>query len=203
MRLITTLLLLVCAGCSASADRNAEVDACIDAYESGGFPYDVASTDDWRLGEEPVWTSPAGLRASRGEPDTVSTSIEPSDILATWHYRQSSGPALFVTVADTLAYPTQLELADGSLITDRGTFEPGASLAEVERAFPKSYRCRDWPLGAGWLYGDAATQLIVEDTARAATLALWFENEKLKSVGVSQYAPVSELQQAAQIAGDT
>ena len=197
MRLITTLLLFRFAALPQTGTRRWTLASTLTRAAASRTTWLRRTTGAWERSQS------GPHRASRGEPDTVSTSIEPSDILATWHYRQSSGPALFVTVADTLAYPTQLELADGSLITDRGTFEPGASLAEVERAFPKSYRCRDWPLGAGWLYGDAATQLIVEDTARAATLALWFENEKLKSVGVSQYAPVSELQQAAQIAGTT
>ncbi|PAP77206.1 hypothetical protein BSZ37_12575 [Rubrivirga marina] len=191
MKQTAALICLLLAGCATSdADRRA---ACEEAFQSGGDWYSVVQTDDWRIGALPFWSSPEAVRSALGTPDTVRSEFPWSDDLGVIAYpRHPSGPVTFNTLGDSLAYPKQFELGDNVLLTDRGRFGAGTPLSEFRNAFPESYRCRDWPLGAGWSDGLYESELAVDDTSRVARVALWFRDGGLVAVGVSQYAADEE-----------
>ena len=195
MKQASTLLLLL-TGCATSSTEPSDTErrtACAETFDDGGYPYSIADTKLWQIGSLPLWSSLDQLRSTLGEPDSTFEEVPWTDALRILVYpNRSERPVWITTLNDTLAYPAQFELGNDALTTDRGRLEAGASLAEVQEAFPDSYRCRDWPLGAGMFDGLYDTEVLVDDTTRAARIALWFRDGGLVAVGVNQFAGDSD-----------
>lgn len=198
-RLVITCLLI--AGCTSEYERKygesvAEYEhralACEEKVSGGEHPFSVVSTDQWRVGATPFWSTAERVRAALGAPDSTSQPLQLKfgpdlKFLSYGRLGDGTGGSVGVTVVnDSLAYLDYAELRSEPLVTDRGRFEPGAPLSEVREAFPESYQCRDW--GTASLYDDQFHPVLVAtDTARGAHVRLKFLNEKLYSVGTDYY----------------
>ena len=199
-RLLISCLLVV--GCTSEYERKygesegeyeARASACEDRSAAGEHVFTLVDTDRWQVGSTPLWSTSAQVRANLGPPGTTFGGLLPlefgPDLEFLGYNRLGDGPAgrAGVTVVnDSLAYLSYAELRMGPLSTDRGRFEPGASLAEVREAFPESYDCRDW--GTASLHGDQFHPILaVTDTARGAHVLLRFQGERLHSVDTDYY----------------
>lgn len=172
------LLLLV--GCEPTeAERYRQ---CVDLFERNEPVYDVVSVATWRVGPLPFLTTSKAVRAVLGEPDKAQS---PAPEIQWLYYEQPT--STYTVLAESLAYPTYLDLSSDTLATEVGVFSKRTTLSDARRAYPQSYRCREFTLNE---YGDQyETQLIVSDTTRKAEVALWFQGDRLAAVGVYHYRP--------------
>lgn len=162
---------------------------CSSRLNSGEDFYSVVETDDWRLGGLPLWSSPEVLASRLGPPDTTFREELPWTDIFGWA-RFTAGPDTlwFHTVRDSLAYPGKFPLRLGALTAGDVTLEAGAPASEVAAAFPESYRCRNWPLGASLIGTPYDTEVFVDDTTGGGgRIALWLQDDRLVAVGVYEH----------------
>ena len=188
--LLSAALLAGCGGVAATEPAMSEEERrafCSDNYDSSGDPYSVVETDDWRLGDMPLWSTPASLRSELGAPDTTFRELPWTDVFGVVQYVIGPDTLRFGTVRDSVAYPYEYPLRLGALLTGDATFALGAPASNVEAAFPLSYRCRNWPLGANLTYLPYDTEVFVDDTTGGGRVALWLRNDSLIAVGVDTH----------------
>ena len=193
MKQTVALICLVLAGCGGATPAEVTMSEeerrafCSGNYDATGDPYSVVETDDWRLGDLPLWSTPEVVRNRFGAPDTTFQELPWTDVLGVSRFVVGRDTLSFGTVRDTLAFPYGFPLRLGALSTGRVTLGAGASSAEVEAAFPLSYRCRNWPLGANLAYLPYDTEVFVDDTTNGGRVALWLRNDSLIAVGVDSH----------------
>lgn len=176
MRQLTFFLLIGLLDCIQSEQDRLE--ACAVAL-SRDDAFDFADTDSWHIGDLSFWTTPERIRSTYGAPFD-SLNLRGS----VWSYRfNPEEPTLFNVIGDSLAYPTQIDLRSDSLRTPNDVLTAGASVREVRALFPKSYRCRDFPLSPIW----SDSEWTVWDSVRHAEIMLYFLEENLVGLGVSGY----------------
>ena len=186
MRQLLALSFLLVAGCGgmSEAERRA---ACSDVYDSGGDFYTVVETDGWTVGDLPLWSSPEQLRAQLGAPDTSYQELVWTDVFGVMVFVVEADTLGFTTVRDSLAYPGWYPLRLGPLAAGPEVFEAGDPASKVERAFPESWRCRNWPLAANLSYLPYDTEVFVDDTTGGGRIAFWLRNDSLLAVGVDSH----------------
>ena len=199
-RLLACLLL---AGCTSDYERaygetkaeyKARASACDEKVAANEHIFTLVDTDGWRVGATPFWSTPERVRSTLGPPDSTRPAllrIETGPDLDFLVYERRGDGAegrLDVTVVNgSLAYLSHADLLAEPLQTDRGRFEPGASLAEVREAFPESYECRD-VAGFASAYSDRFSPVLVAtDTARGARALLLFKDERLVGAATDYY----------------
>lgn len=199
-RLLISCLLVV--GCTSEYERKygesegeyeTRTLACEERSAAGEYVFTLVSTDRWRVGSTSLWSTPERVRATLGPPDTtyqLPQRIKFGPDIEQFGYGRLGGGLEgykgVTVVNDSLAYIGYAELGSEPLVTDRGRFEPGVPLAEVREAFPESYECRDWRVGA--LYLDQFHPVVAAtDSARGAHVLLLFRDERLVSVGIDYY----------------
>lgn len=190
---VLTLVLL--AGCQ---DPIVERERrCNEIEEAGGDPLDLVDTGEWRVGPFPLWTTPARLRSELGEPDGFVPMPPPEIEWRVPIYEYGDKWATYVEVGDTLAYASEIFLADAPLVTGSRRFESGASLTSIRREFPQSWECHDWPFYSAEWRAEYETEVIVEDPVRDARVGLRFRDGRLGRVGVNWHRASREFQQRA------
>ena len=180
-----------------------------DCYEaSGGLRYDYATTDSWRLGPLPLWTTPAAVARVYGPADPAPADTGFTRKLMgptrtrTFGSAESAGedsPPTFDLIGDTLAYPNVVSLRGRSLQTDRGAVRYGDPVEEVAALFPVSAACSG-ENASDWLYrepGRFDTFVAVADSARRARVAFLFRGDSLVAIGVAGYEGWSRTQRQA------
>ena len=181
--LLCVALISGCGGLSETERRA----LCSEAFDNGGDFYSVAETDDWRLGDLPLWSTPEQLRGQFGTPDTTFQQLFWTDVFGVMRFVVGADTLGFVTVRDSLAYPGEFPLRYGPLAAGGEVFEAGDPASKVEGAFPESYRCRNWPLGANLAYLPYDTEVFVDDTTGGGRIAFWLRNDSLLAVGVDSH----------------
>ncbi|MEM1057596.1 MAG: hypothetical protein AAF845_13040 [Bacteroidota bacterium] len=210
MARLTILLLLLILGCRSEyeekygeteSEYERRIAACVELEDSGGYSLSFARTDLWQVGKSSYWSTPADIGAALGPPDTTYHELDEipefriSELESFVWERTGEGldgSIVFEVLADTLAYPKLVELITSPLATDRGLFEPGASLSEVGAAFPESYQCRDYPPALRDYRERFDSGLMVNDSVRQANVVLLFRGGGLAAVGTRYYAEAAK-----------
>lgn len=170
---------------------------CNEIAEAGGNPFDLADTSEWHVGPFPLWTTPAHLRSSLGEPDDFVPMPPPEIQMRIPIYEYGDKWATYVEIGDTLAYASEIFLNDDPLVTGTESFDPSTPLSSIRRAFPQSYKCRDWPHEAAYWRTEYETEVTVEDPVQDARIGFRFANGQLGRVGINWHRPSFEYERQA------
>ena len=196
------VFLIAVAGCTSEYERtygesraayDKRVSACDQTALAGHHVFTLVSTDRWRVGAAPFWSTSARVLETMGPPDSTFRALQIASGPAIEYLvyerpgQAPDGHVVVTVVNDSLAYLSSAGLRAGPLSTGQSRFELGAPLPEVREAFPESYECRDWNT-AGFEYRDRFYPvLVVADSARGAYVSLLFKDEKLVGVGTDYY----------------
>lgn len=168
------LLLLV--GCEPSTSE--QYLECAELLESGGYAYDVVSTEGWSIDGVGLWTTPDSLKANLGEPDYIE-SLAGS---VSWIF--SDPEATYKIIGDTVAYAGVYVLDDSPLVSGDRLHSKGGPFHQMRSLYPQSYRCRNYPYS-----GEPANRIVLSDTVRRAEIGLYYQEQMLGAVGVMWYGP--------------
>ncbi|MEM6647505.1 MAG: hypothetical protein AAF730_14770 [Bacteroidota bacterium] len=177
MRILSFCLLALTLSCIQNEE--ARYLECVDAF-SQEDAFDNILIDQWSVGAFPVWGTLDTLLSVYGIPSEVDTMR--GDMMG--YSFAAEGPARFHVIGDTLAYPRQLNLSLDTLFTPLGAFHKGTGANRIRDFFPKSYRCRDFPISAEWSGGLYDSQWSTWDSIRFARVDLFFREAKLVGIGV-------------------